>query len=56
MVGSGEANWEGNVVAGGWRRCIVQTGIKEVVSSKSEFMHHRICEEVFIWKCNVVVI
>lgn len=40
VLGSGEANWEGNVVAGVWGRCISQTDFKEVVSPKSEFMYY----------------
>lgn len=39
VLGSGEANWEGEW-AGVWRRCISQTDFKEVISLKSEFMRN----------------
>jgi len=46
VLGSVEANREGNIVAGVWRRCILQTDFKKVVSP--EVNSCIICEKDFV--------
>lgn len=40
VLGFGEANWEGNFVAGVWRSCISQTHFKKIVVPKGQVMYY----------------